>query len=77
MQLVCTLGGNAVAVPGQIKGMEYAWRRFGNLTWKELFEDAINIAENGFEVTDALCYAARETLSDMRYSGQQLNFPGL
>lgn len=40
--------GRVVGVPGAVRLLELAHGRFGRLAWEELFEDAINLAEDGF-----------------------------
>jgi gamma-glutamyltranspeptidase/glutathione hydrolase len=46
--------GLSVGVPGNIRLMARAHQRWGTLSWKKLFEPAINLADNGFLVTPAL-----------------------
>lgn len=41
----------SVGVPGTVAGLYKAHQKMGNLTWEELLEPAINLAENGFEST--------------------------
>jgi gamma-glutamyltranspeptidase/glutathione hydrolase len=48
------IGSQSVGVPGIIKLLEEAHKKFGRLPWEELFQYAINLAENGFSVSPAL-----------------------
>ena len=47
-------GGLSVGVPGNMRLMETAHRKWGKLEWAALFQPAIKLAEEGFEVTPAL-----------------------
>jgi len=42
----------SVTVPGCVDGWEKLHRRFGRLPWKELFDPAIYLADNGFPISD-------------------------
>jgi gamma-glutamyltranspeptidase / glutathione hydrolase len=42
----------AVSVPGTVRGLELAHKRFGKLAWKALIEPAVRLADDGF-VLDA------------------------
>ncbi|MAD73965.1 MAG: gamma-glutamyltransferase [Rheinheimera sp.] len=45
------VGGKSVGVPGVLKALEQAHQQYGRLSWSELFTDAIEAAEQGFNVT--------------------------
>lgn len=45
-----TVGGLAVGVPGQVKGLYEVWQKYGTLPWHHLVEPAIKLAANGFPV---------------------------
>ncbi|KAL2160386.1 hypothetical protein VTH06DRAFT_1559 [Thermothelomyces fergusii] len=45
-------GGLAVAVPGELKGLDYLHRKYGVLPWKTLVMPAVRIAREGFQVTE-------------------------
>ena len=47
-------GGRAVGVPGVLAMMEKAHKQYGKLPWADLFEDAIKLAEKGFEISPKL-----------------------
>ena len=49
-----TLGGLAVGVPGTISAIFEIHKKFGSLPIEELFTPSIELAENGFLVTDYL-----------------------
>jgi gamma-glutamyltranspeptidase/glutathione hydrolase len=46
--------GLSVGVPGLLRMLALAHQKHGRLAWRELFEPAIKIAEDGFEVTQRL-----------------------
>ncbi|RTE87151.1 MULTISPECIES: gamma-glutamyltransferase [Gammaproteobacteria] len=48
------VGGRSVGAPGVVRGLEMAHQSFGALPWNTLFEDAIELAEQGFEVSPRL-----------------------
>jgi gamma-glutamyltranspeptidase / glutathione hydrolase len=48
------VGGRAVGVPGAVRMLEVAHKRFGKLPWALLFGPAIALAETGFKVSPRL-----------------------
>ncbi len=40
----------AVGVPGTVKGFELAMEKYGTLTWKDVIEPALELAEKGFKL---------------------------
>lgn len=45
-----SVGGLAVAVPGELKGLEELHKAYGTLPWSRLFKESIELAEGGMEV---------------------------
>ncbi|MCF6775374.1 gamma-glutamyltransferase [Thiotrichales bacterium 19X7-9] len=52
----------ASGVPGTVKGLVLAEKKYGKLSLKEVIQPAIDLAENGFEVS----YPMAESLSDAK-----------
>ncbi len=49
-----TYGGLASGVPGTVAGLYAAWKKYGKIKeWKKLIEPAIEIAKNGFPISQA------------------------
>ncbi len=48
------VGGRSVGTPGTLRALELAYRAHGKLPWKSLFEPAIELAEQGFEISPRL-----------------------
>jgi gamma-glutamyltranspeptidase/glutathione hydrolase len=59
-------GGLAVAVPGEVRGMQAAHGRWGKLPWKTLFAPAIRKAREGVPVNKILETGFRKTASATR-----------
>ena len=52
--MTAALSGRSVGVPGVLRALELAHRREGRLPWADLFQPAIDLAENGFVVSHQL-----------------------
>ncbi|RYY30406.1 MAG: gamma-glutamyltransferase [Sphingobacteriaceae bacterium] len=59
----------ASGVPGSVDGMVEAHRRYGKLKWEELVQPAINLAKNGFKLTEKLA----ANLTSMQETFKKLN----
>jgi len=46
------LGANAVGIPGSVAGVLETYKKFGSLPLKELIQPAIDLARNGFTITE-------------------------
>ena len=53
-QMLSTFGYLSIGVPGTVAGLWDVHKKFGTLPWSVLLEDAINLAEKGFEITPFL-----------------------
>ena len=63
--------GEFTGVPGEVRGFETAWKKYGSLPWKDLFVPAIKIANEGFKATHALAFGVRMNADNVS------NDPGL
>ena len=65
------VGGRSVGVPGVLRMLELAHRQYGKLPWKQLFEPAIALAQNGFAVSPRLhaAIASEKYLTQERARG--------
>mgnify|MGYP005726247727 FL=1 len=53
-QMLSTFGYLSIGVPGTVAGLWDVHKKFGTLPWSVLLEDAIDLAEKGFEITPFL-----------------------
>jgi len=47
-------GGLSIAVPGEVKGLYEAWKKFGRLPWADLVQPTIDLCIEGFHVEKEL-----------------------
>ena len=71
------IGHLAVGVPGTVAGLAELHERYGSLPWNELVAPAIDLAENGFTVTESLNrgLARRASLMTQYETTQQVFYP--
>ena len=61
------LGGLAIAVPGEVRGMYKASQKYGRLPWRKLVEPSIRLARDGFEISAAVADALKTTPGILEY----------
>lgn len=55
----------AVGVPGTVAGLEHALNKWGSLPLKQVMQPAIDLAENGFIVSETLAKVLRNSANNM------------
>lgn len=60
-------------MPGEIKGMWELHKKYGVLSWKELFEPTIKLCRDGHEVTPYLARILSDFLGDKIYSSPTIS----
>lgn len=61
-----TQGHLASGVPGSVEGMVEAHKKYGTLPWKDLIQPAINLALNGFTLTEREANWFNEMQEDLK-----------
>ncbi|UKZ83985.1 hypothetical protein TrVFT333_011801 [Trichoderma virens FT-333] len=54
-------GGLASGVPGELRGTEYVHNKYGALPWAHVIKPSIDVARNGFKVTEDLINTFKQT----------------
>ncbi|RKL11945.1 Gamma-glutamyltransferase [Fusarium oxysporum] len=57
-------GGLSVGVPGEVRGFEYAHKKYGSLPWKTVLQGAIKVAQDGFIVNADMARFIEKTIRD-------------
>src|SRR5207302_3644334 len=56
-----TLGYRAAGVPGTVRGLEYASKKYGKRPWAELVHPAVDLAAKGFPLSYGLANSLRSS----------------
>jgi gamma-glutamyltranspeptidase/glutathione hydrolase len=56
----------AVGVPGTVAGLHLAWKEQGKLPWRRLVEPAVQLARDGFTVSDNLARSLKSVMRSMQ-----------
>ena len=56
----------SVGVPGTVAGLHLAWQERGSLPWKRLVQPAVELARDGFAVTEGFARSLEWILPEMR-----------
>lgn len=56
--------GRSIGTPGAVRVLELAFKEHGNLAWKELFDPAIKLANNGFPIAGRMAAAIAASRND-------------
>lgn len=59
--------GEFIGVPGELRGFEMAWKKYGRLPWKDLFQPAIEIATKGFPASHSLTVAVQQNVLNITH----------
>ena len=72
---ISIIGGLAIGVPGQVKGLYEAHQQFGRLSWAELVQLSIELAEKGVEILPSVAKSIEE--GSVYSNLMKGNFPNL
>jgi len=68
-------GGLAVGVPGTVAGLYAVWQKYGKKDWPQLLAPAIELAKNGFAVTEAEAHRLNKYKKDfVKYNSDNQTF---
>lgn len=53
-------------IPGEINGYHEAWKKYGRVSWKDLFQPTIRLGREGWRVTESMDASIRKAINDIR-----------
>ncbi|KAL0349888.1 UNVERIFIED_CONTAM: Glutathione hydrolase 1 [Sesamum radiatum] len=56
----------SVAVPGELAGLHYAWKKYGRIPWNKLVSPSARLAKNGFKISPYLHMQMTKTESSIK-----------
>src|SRR5438270_9278742 len=69
-----TVGYRASAIPGTVRGLEYALQKYGTQPWSKLVQPAVELAAQGFPVSYALAQSLRNSRGLSGFPESKRNF---
>ncbi|EGD75524.1 gamma-glutamyl transpeptidase [Salpingoeca rosetta] len=60
------VGGLASGVPGELRGLEKAWQLHGRLSWYDLVMPSVELARNGFKVSEHIAASIEQSYDRAR-----------
>ena len=70
-----TIGAQTVGVPGFLSGLWETHQKYGQTKWSDLLETAIQLSENGVDVSKQLADAVGQLAGDSPLKNSELFFP--
>lgn len=60
-----TSGALSIAVPGELLGLENAWKKYGRISWARLVQPSTEITQDGFKISPYLHNQMMESKSSI------------
>jgi gamma-glutamyltranspeptidase / glutathione hydrolase len=60
-----TVGARASGVPGTVAGLHALWKKYGSMSWSDLMAPAIELADSGFVINEALAKRIAEDSAEL------------
>ncbi|KAJ3337076.1 hypothetical protein HDU91_001579, partial [Kappamyces sp. JEL0680] len=58
-------GALSIGVPGELRGLEAAWKRYGVLPWPRLLAPSVDLARNGWQINKRLAASIQGSAADL------------
>jgi gamma-glutamyltranspeptidase / glutathione hydrolase len=72
LKTASTVGGLAVAIPGNVRGLFELHKKFGKLSWHDDIQPAVFLAKNGFMVTEEIARVTKGSFNDFSPQGKKI-----